>query len=351
MSATEFIIERFDPKAIPDETWDLYFQFSEAIHNETNPDPDDPPLARKQSRIFIETLDPIEEHLRWAVWNESKDRIIGTCSTRFSTQLDPGYEKNRDIAFFRLYVADGFRRQGIATALIREAVQEAVLRGVTILQTFATHETGTSFLEAIGGQMAIASAENWLKFANVDWEMMEQWKSEGPERAPGVQIESFTEVPESDLEYYCKLYTEINMQQPLGDLEGDFVTSPKSRRAQEERFKSMGLEWLTLVTRELDGTISGLTEILRVPSENYRVHQMLTGVHESYRGKGLGKWLKALMILHVKENYPAVEVFSTGNADSNAPMLSINNRMGFKRYLSEKSYKFDVASLKTRLDV
>ncbi|NHJ26401.1 MAG: N-acetyltransferase, partial [Candidatus Lokiarchaeota archaeon] len=45
---------------------------------------------------------------------------------------------------------------------------------------------------------------------------------------------------------------------------------------------------------------------------------------------GIGKWLKASMLLKIREEYPQVKIVTTGNANSNAPMLSINNRLGFK---------------------
>ncbi len=72
---------------------------------------------------------------------------------------------------------------------------------------------------------------------------------------------------------------------------------------------------------------------------------MLTGVKDHHRGRGLGKWLKSEMMFFIKEKYPKATVLCTGNADSNAPMLSINNRMGFKRELAFTSYKWEINKL------
>lgn len=48
---------------------------------------------------------------------------------------------------------------------------------------------------------------------------------------------------------------------------------------------------------------------------------------------------QARMLLYIRKEYPGVKYVATGNADSNAPMLAINNRLGFKKHLAIKLYK------------
>ena len=95
----------------------------------------------------------------------------------------------------------------------------------------------------------------------------------------------------------------------------------------------------TFRTIEPDGKISGLTEIrfseINTPE---LLNQALTGVKSIYRGRGLGKWLKALMLLYIRENLPQAKYFITGNAEHNAPMLSINDRLGFKPYRERDAF-------------
>src|SRR5215831_3939024 len=45
---------------------------------------------------------------------------------------------------------------------------------------------------------------------------------------------------------------------------------------------------------------------------------------------GLGKWLKAAMLDHLRRAHPDTIWISTENAGSNAPMLSINRALGYR---------------------
>jgi RimJ/RimL family protein N-acetyltransferase len=348
---SQFKVDVFDPKTANDALWEQYFEFSEAIHNELHPDEDDPPTPRKLIRRFMTEDNPHRVTKRWIVFNEDKSQIHGFTRFSWTTEASPDYEDNKHVVDAHINVAKVARRQGLANTLVQTLLQNAVDRQATVLQTYTISDDGKAMCESMGGTMAIEAAENRLKLSDVDWDMIEQWAKEGPNRAPDVSVEMFNDAPEADLDQYCKLYTDAMNLQPMGEMEGKFITTAESRRVQEERMKKMGFGWTTKITREPDGTISGLTEVGFTEDEPHKVQQMLTGVDPAYRGKGLGKWLKADMLLHVRDNLPEAKIITTGNADSNAPMLSINERMGFKRHVGEIVYKFDVAELCKKLDM
>ena len=159
--------------------------------------------------------------------------------------------------------------------------------------------------------------------------------------------------PEEIIEEISKVETILEDEIPSLDDSGEKwkeVYTPEKLREYEERMKKSGTIRYVLYTQEKDRTISGMTEIRYNPNDRpERVGQGLTGVLKEYRGKGLGKWLKAQMLVYIKDNYPEVKFIATGNAEHNAPMMSINNRMGFKAFVEEKSYKFDIKDTLTRL--
>ena len=68
-----------------------------------------------------------------------------------------------------------------------------------------------------------------------------------------------------------------------------------------------------------------------------------------FRGHGLGKWLKAAMLLKVLAERPDVTLVRTGNADMNVPMLKINHALGFKPYIAHTVWQLDTAAVGAKL--
>jgi len=186
-------------------------------------------------------------------------------------------------------------------------------------------------IRKLKAEEALSGVENRLDLTKLDWDMVDQWAAEGPIRSSETKLEFFQDCPDDIIEEYCRIYSEVGNQAPRENLDvGDFVITPDLRRTIEKHQKEVGLTWLTAITREPNSDISGLTEVMYHPSKDPLITQNLTGVSDKYRGKGKGKWLKAIMLQEVRKRFPTVTTVVTGNATTNAPMLSINERLGFK---------------------
>jgi len=349
MSTEHFDVYPFDPHNLSEEGWESYFTLCAVIHNEVANDPDDSPTPKELERRQILDPDPIWNFDRWLAWNADQSEVIGYAYSRSSTPEDPAYEFNRQTAQVYVRVLPDARRQGVGTQLLKRVVENLNDPALKYIETYAMHPTGQAFSSALGGEVSLEAAVNRLKLSDVDWSMIEQWASEGPKRAPGVKIEMFERCPEELVADYCEIYTETVNQQPLGQMGTREAVTPERLRRSERRRAQKGLNVLTMITSEPDGAISGLTETLKIKGEDSKIHQLLTGVRERYRNKGLGKWLKAEMLLEVRRRYPAVKAIYTGNANENAPMVSINQRLGFEHYYSDIGYKYEIGTLRSRL--
>ena len=71
----------------------------------------------------------------------------------------------------------------------------------------------------------------------------------------------------------------------------------------------------------------------------------LTAVARPWRGRGIGRALKAAMLRQVHEAHPGGTVIGTNNAEANTPILSINARVGFKVARRDVDYQVTRAAL------
>ena len=327
----EIELRLFDPFEATDEEWKSFHQFRYKRYPEVYPgDPVTADEIVEQTLRFMREENHIETHT--VHLKENPEEQIGLVRLSVLKESSPSYKDNSHICnIFTFSLLTPFRGKGIGRQLLSTVLEFAKKHKKSLIIGDASEADGKAFIKKIEAEEALSGLENRLDMTKLDWNMVEEWASEGPVRSPDSQIEFFQDCPEEILEDYCSIYTEVANQAPLEELkEGDWVVTPEIRRQYEQHQKEVNVTWVTAITREPNGDISGLTEVLYRPSKDPLIFQDLTGVSKKYRGSGKGKWLKAIMLLDVRKRFPTVKTVVTGNATSNAPMLSINNRLGFK---------------------
>jgi GNAT superfamily N-acetyltransferase len=298
---------------------------------------------------MVQTKHPESEIFRWLAVTGKEEQIIGYARISFATPKANNYENAKHTAGFDILVAKDFRRNGLGTALFKVLLEKALEFGrISVFSAHQVTDLGYAFCEKFLGKVVQEEAEFRAYLSEINWELMKTWKTAGDKLAEeqGIILEKFEKCPDHLIDKYTDIYTETLNQRPLGEIEIRHRITPESRKAHEKSWiDERGHKWNSIVTIESDGTISGLTEMVYIPESTVYIEQLLTGVKEEYRGRGLGKWLKAEMAFFIKENYPELKYIITDNADVNDPMLSINERMNFKRTQTLKTYHFDVNNL------
>lgn len=339
----------FEPKTASREEWARYHAYRRIRHAEESPE--DPLNSDEKEEIAMRRDDPEGEDFIYAATDPGSGAMVGILWFGVYRETAPSYATNGHIAWTGVSVIEPYRRRGIGTSLFRVIPGLAHAHKVRLLTGWATEGDGKAFLRVLGAKVGSRRRENRLDLERVDWSMVGGWAHAGPTRSPGTTLRWFRgSIDEDVLDAYATVYTEIGNQQPWDDLElGDFIHDPAWFRDRADRFASVGETWLTVISMEPDGAISGLTEMVYDPEDVHIIGQGLTGVREAHRGRGLGKWLKAEMLLRVREEFPQVRVVSTWNATTNAAMLAINDALGFREHRVSEMPQMGVEALEAWL--
>ncbi|MEO8745421.1 MAG: hypothetical protein ABI334_10700 [Candidatus Dormiibacterota bacterium] len=301
--------------------------------------PDDPLLPDELFEAHVKRDSPLKRHSLFCI--ESGDQIVSVLETFAHRPGSPQYEGNKQFLDVEGAVLEQHRRQGLGRSWLPVVARVMDQYGCTVLTVSTDEGDGHRFLKGLGAEPRLTDRESRLDFTKVDWSMVRKWVEEGAQRNPRTELVLYeNRVPADVLPEYARALTEMVNTAPMEELEhGAEVFTPESAEDFFSRIAVLGGVVHTYIAREADGAIAGLTTILFIPFEVDRIQQAFTGVGTDYRGRGLGKWAKASMLLYVVDRYPQTRWVVTGNAGSNEPMLGINHKLGFRPYRESVVYQ------------
>jgi GNAT superfamily N-acetyltransferase len=144
------------------------------------------------------------------------------------------------------------------------------------------------------------------------------------------------ECPPEWVDEFCALLSLMGDETPMGDLELEAVTyTPERLRDAESRRRQSGLFTGTNVAVAPDGRLAGYTQMAG-SHDQAQIFQLDTLVRPEHRGRRLGLAMKVANLRWLQARHDA-SIVHTWNAEENAPMLAVNQAMGFRpvEYLGE----------------
>ncbi len=345
--AGELVPAPVDPKTAGRDFWKRYHEFRRVRHSELRPDdplePDDVVEAQmKKPNLF---------DFKFYFEIAESEVMLSFFDGETVTPANPEYITNKHLFWANAYVLPARRLRGIGATWLPVLDRLMAAHSCTVAGFHADQDAGHGFLKWLGAEPKLTEIESRLKLSEVDWAMLDRWVDEGGRRSPQTKLEIYDGgLPEAMWPEFAVQRSTLLNTIPFEGLDvGKIIVTP-------ERIK----EWYAhaalakevvhdVMTREPDGVISGMTDITWAPHRRTLIYQQFTGVLPSARGRGIGKWIKAAMLLHVRELYPDAEWVVTDNAHSNGPMLKINRTMGFKAYRTGVEYQMTREQLGARL--
>lgn len=247
-----------------------------------------------------------------------------------------------------LFVLRAQRRRGIGSHLLGLIRDVTASEGRTVLtwSTFDAVPAGAAFSERLGGRAGRVNRTSELRMADVDWSMVRRWVEEGTERAPGYRLEVVDGSLPPELHADAASFHHIMQTMPRDDLDtGDVLLRVEDVAELDRARAEAGRDRWTVFVRDPSGACIGGTEVDFEPWEPSTVLQQNTGIDPAHRGLGLAKWAKAAVLERLRDERPEVRRVRTGNAFSNAPMLAINDALGFRVISAQTDWQAGIDEL------
>ncbi|GAB3997037.1 GNAT family N-acetyltransferase [Glycomyces albus] len=262
---------------------------------------------------------------------------------------------NTHLAELELEVHPDLRRRGVGTALVAHAEARAAELGRGTVSGWAVvpSEEGPAMGDAAIGFAAALGYDNTLTTAvrvcdldEVDDADLQRLWDEAWDAAEGFELVEFEGAPPADvIDGMAYLHARMYTDMPLGEWDLQEADFDAARLEEMSRLcRERGELHLQAAVRHIEsGEIAGFTEIIIEGGREHHCFQGDTIVDPRFRGHRLGTILKIANQRRIRDWRPRMRHVWTGNAETNAHMIAINEAVGYRRMCTEHVYQKKLA--------
>jgi mycothiol synthase len=260
---------------------------------------------------------------------------------------------NAHLQYLQILVKQDMRRHGLGRALLQHGLEiaERTDRNVITVDVVDTVPAGEAFALSVGADLGLREHINVVAVSDLDVSMLQKWRREGPQRTPGYELLSWVDgYPREFDAQIALLFVIADEDMPFEDAAFDpELETAESVRERLDRTHATIRRTTSAVRHVASGMIVGFSELVTGQSDDPTLDTTLTVVHRDHRGHALGKWIKADALLRALDRFPHATHIQTENVFSNAPMLGINDAIGFRPEHTLSSYQATTAEIRSYL--
>jgi GNAT superfamily N-acetyltransferase len=289
--------------------------------------PEDPPEPYEEWLSDLRTSPSDRQSSHWLAWDQDGKRLMG--SSVFSRKYR---DENRYIGRVSVGIRPQHRGKGLAAPLLLPAAEAAKADGRTLSKGWVFVDgPGVGFADAVGAKTAMLDYHNRLTIADLDVPMLHSWVERAKERASDYSLLFWEgECPPDLLQKFANLRMVMNTA-PRSESDEDEKITPEMVAEWDGLAAAEGYSpWNYVAQHDPTDEWAGYTRMWPGIYRKEFAYQDDTAVRPDHRDRGLGRWLKATMLLKVMDKLPDTRWIETWNATTNEAMLGINRALGFK---------------------
>jgi len=334
-------LEKVDSLVYTDEDWKRYFYFrTKSCALQDEPMPFDSVEVLKKNDLELINKEGYEIY---QVWKNEQEHNIFCFSPASKDDLEKRFT----------YLINQMNNEYLEPHLL-----------VLILNKFVDYDEKSNYLSVHSTKglndhisnlqdvyVGYTSGTYGLNVEEANMEKIDTCLTEALTKFPNLNMVFYAEIPANLLEEYAALLTQlVNDIPPISDGDKTNYTAEIIKEVQEATKLRNYCTYRYMIFNETHQLIATTNVFinLKKPEE---VYQLITGVLKKYRGRGLGKWLKAVMFKKLVADFPKLEKIETVIDVVNHPSRELSKQMGFKMVGTNKEWKIKRANVLQYLDV
>jgi GNAT superfamily N-acetyltransferase len=255
------------------------------------------------------------------------DRVVG------ALRLVLPVRDNPTTAVLDVAVHPDARRRGVGTALLDAGVGLARGHGrsqlITEVDEPGPGSPGRAFAERHGWTCDLVETRRDLRLP-LDESRLRAVEDDARRASSGYRLVTWRDrTPDELLDDRALLERRMTTDAPHGDLPVEEEDWDADRIREYEQVHLERGRTVLSAGAVRDGRLVAFTDLHLPEATPERAHQGGTLVLREHRGHRLGSLVKAAVLRQVVTGFPQVRTISTFNADSNAPMVAVNEALGF----------------------